>query len=458
VKKIALILIGLLMIYLLICRILFVDFKADNDKNSAKSVSNYCEPDVYTWQYGTSERKYLWKSFPRLPFPTNTTNHGQGIGVDEAWEFWNPIPDGLTAWYLIEGTNNEFEIGEYITNSWDWTNDRDINSTLGYKLEKDDTGTCLMFSRGLLCKSDTRLNTEVGEVWLGYFLDDSQLVLDAFPDAVINDAILIKTQNWGISRANTDSRWSGTPASCYINYADCVVIETVDDDHAFEWETPTRSSGPYYRPRAEHFTFDDEIDFIPVYATFDENDMPDEIAIYVDDVCRGAQVVEDTISQICAYILEEEQGAEIEFAFWYEGRSEVLRRNSYQVFNESEDRYENRSLITGMPGIHYEVSFKDHSEDIVPAEYNLSCYPNPFNPELTISFSTTESTQYTEITIFNVKGQKVKTLVSELFRPDDYNIVWKGDDQRGKKVSSGVYYIRLQVGDNIVNRKVILMK
>ena len=430
----------------------------DPDGSRADMGWKYHEQDIYTWQYGIFERAYLWKSFPKLPFaPPEDENTGQAIDVDEAWESWNPIPDGLYAWYGREDELHEY--GEYVAGYWDWDNEIDVYSTNGYKMEKDNGGGCLMFSRGLKCLDNTVMTLAEGGIgWLGYFLEDSQLVLDAFPSEVIDDAIVIKTMDWSISRPNTDSRWSGTPASCYINYADCVLITTVDDEHEFRWETPARSSEPELRPVAEHFTFNDDIDYIPVYVEFDENDIPNEVAVYVNDVCCGAQVVEDTISQICAYILEEEQGEEIEFAFWYEGRNSVERRKSYLVYNLETDLYESGSLITGMPGIHYEVSFKDHYENVAPIEYDLNCYPNPFNPEITISFSTTEGTKYTEITIFNVKGQKVKTLVSELFRPDDYNIVWKGDDNVGNKVSSGVYYIRLQVGEDIVNRKVILMK
>ncbi|MCF7920384.1 MAG: T9SS type A sorting domain-containing protein [Candidatus Cloacimonetes bacterium] len=282
-------------------------------------------------------------------------------------------------------------------------------------------------------------------------------MLDAFPQAVLDDATSIKTQDWCITKRDGDPPWSGTPESCYINYMDCVVIATDDEDHEFNWETPSRNSEPVYRPKAEHFTFSDDIDYIPVYAEFDENDIPNEVAIYVNDVCRGAQVVEDTISQICAYILEEEQGQEIEFAFWYDDRSEVEHRNTYRVYNEETEKYEQRNLITGMPGTHYEVSFEGNLEEIVPPQYNLYCYPNPFNPELTVSFSL-EETQDVELEIFNIRGQKVKRLVDELFRPSDYNIVWNGTDDNGNKVSSGVYFIRLQVGEDIVNDKVILMK
>jgi predicted outer membrane repeat protein len=427
----------------------------DTDGSRADMGWKYHEQDIYTWQNGLIERAYLWKSFPKLQIDPN---QGGSVGVENSLQSWNPLPDELELdiWnddgFLANGSYNDN------TGIWTW-NDEDITSIEGYKMEKDNATGCLLFSRGVICESDIELDTYASsETWLGYFLEESQLVVDAFPSDVLNDAILVKTMDWTISRNTTNDRWSGATGSCYINYADCVVIETVSAHNDFNWETPSRSGEEHYRPVAEHFTFDDDVDYFPIYAIFDVNDMPDEVAVYVDDVCRGAQVVEDTLCQICAHILEEDPGQEIEFAFWYEGRGEVERRNSYQVYDQETDLYELRSLITGMPGIHYEVSFKNNQEDVVQPQFDLNCYPNPFNPELTISFSTTESTKYTEITIFNVKGQKVKTLVSELFRPDDYNIVWKGDDQRGNKVSSGVYYVRLQVGEDIVNRKVIMMK
>ena len=414
------------------------------------------EHDVYKWTSDASSRVYLWKCFPSLPFPSNQpANEGDDIDVDEVWENWRPIPTSyFYAWY--ESTNPV--VNGLYTTTWSWgPTTYTVNSTKGYKLQRTGTGNPVMFSRGLLCEADVELNTSPGEDWLGYFLPSAQRVLDAFPSAVTDDAIKIWTQNWCISRSTVNDPWKGTPTSCYLHYMDAVLITTIELSHPFEWKTPTREDEVGVRPVAEHFTFVDEIDYQSIYVYFEEDDMPQEVAVYVNDVCKGAQVVEDTICQICAYILEEDEGEEIEFAFWYDDRSEIERCNSYLVYNEESGEYRQQSLLTGTPEIHYEVSFKDHYEDIVPVDHDLLCYPNPFNPELTISFNL-EETRLVNLDVYNIRGQRVKSLAAETFRPDDYNIVWKRDDNAGNKVSSGVYYIRLQVGEETVNRKVILMK
>ncbi|MCF7912950.1 MAG: T9SS type A sorting domain-containing protein [Candidatus Cloacimonetes bacterium] len=414
------------------------------------------EHDIYKWAANASSRVYIWKCFPRLPLDHSsyTDNDGYPIHVDEVWENWNPDPTGLNSWYenttAVNGTYNA---------GWAWYDDEySVYSQRGYKLQRTGTGYPVMFSRGLLCETDVDLVTTIAdEDWLGYFLPSSQKVLDAFPSDVGDDAIKIWTQDWCISRSTTSDPWTGTPNSCYVNYMDAVMITTVDNGHTFEWETPRGEQGTTYRPIAEHFTFVDEIDYQPVYVYFEEDDLPTEVAVYVNDVCKGAQVVEDTICQICAYILEEDEGEEIDFAFWYEGRGAEERKQSYQVYNQQTDVYESRSLITGMPGIHYEVSFRNNLEDVVPPQFDLNCYPNPFNPEVTISFNLEETIEV-KLDVFNIRGQKVRDLVDETYRPESYNVIWNGENSNGGKVSSGVYYIRLQVGEEVVNRRVILMK
>ncbi|NQV19102.1 MAG: T9SS type A sorting domain-containing protein [Armatimonadetes bacterium] len=84
-------------------------------------------------------------------------------------------------------------------------------------------------------------------------------------------------------------------------------------------------------------------------------------------------------------------------------------------------------------------------------------YPNPFNPTTTISFTLKEATEV-KIDVYNITGQYVKTLINKHLEADNHNIVWNGNDNEGKSVSSGVYYYKMQAGRYTSTKKMILMK
>jgi hypothetical protein len=84
-------------------------------------------------------------------------------------------------------------------------------------------------------------------------------------------------------------------------------------------------------------------------------------------------------------------------------------------------------------------------------------YPNPFNPETTISFSNREAGNVS-INIYNMKGQLVKTLINEYLEAAYHNIVWNGKDNTGKSVSSGIYFYKMKSGNYSNTKKMILMK
>ena len=89
-------------------------------------------------------------------------------------------------------------------------------------------------------------------------------------------------------------------------------------------------------------------------------------------------------------------------------------------------------------------------------------YPNPFNPETTISFETNDLHKSAQIEIFNIKGQKIKkfeinpeSIHERLGRNE---VVWHGTDENNKAVSSGIYFVRVKAGTNVVSRKILLLK
>ena len=84
-------------------------------------------------------------------------------------------------------------------------------------------------------------------------------------------------------------------------------------------------------------------------------------------------------------------------------------------------------------------------------------YPNPFNPETKISYQLPENGKV-ELTVYNLKGQKVKTLVNETLESGNHTVIWNGTDNNGKSVSSGIYFYKLKTDNHEETKKMILMK
>jgi hypothetical protein len=91
-------------------------------------------------------------------------------------------------------------------------------------------------------------------------------------------------------------------------------------------------------------------------------------------------------------------------------------------------------------------------------EFQLSNYPNPFNPSTTISFSIPEESKV-EVIVYNIKGQKVKKIVKKVFEKGYHSVVWQGDDDSGKTACSSIYFYKLNVnGKAKVIKKCLLLK
>jgi hypothetical protein len=97
----------------------------------------------------------------------------------------------------------------------------------------------------------------------------------------------------------------------------------------------------------------------------------------------------------------------------------------------------------------------------IPPIYKLalySNYPNPFNPSTTISFSLPKESNV-ELSVYNIKGQKVKTLVKGEFESGKHSVIWYGKDNNKKICSSGVYFYQLKVnGKSKAIKKCLLLK
>lgn len=106
--------------------------------------------------------------------------------------------------------------------------------------------------------------------------------------------------------------------------------------------------------------------------------------------------------------------------------------------------------------LNYPVSNND-SEQILANDYQLTNYPNPFNPQTTISF-VLEKTESVKLEVFNIKGQRVKTILNRSLNPGKHNYIWEGTDNQDNNVSSGVYLFRLEAGRESQIKQCVLIK
>jgi hypothetical protein len=104
-------------------------------------------------------------------------------------------------------------------------------------------------------------------------------------------------------------------------------------------------------------------------------------------------------------------------------------------------------------------SVVENDDDVISAPVTalLGNYPNPFNPETAISFSL-KAEDRAVLEVYNMKGQKVRTLLDGNVRAGMHTVVWTGDDDNGKPASSGVYFYKLSSGKYSSTKKMILLK
>jgi len=83
--------------------------------------------------------------------------------------------------------------------------------------------------------------------------------------------------------------------------------------------------------------------------------------------------------------------------------------------------------------------------------------PNPFNPKVTLSFTLPKS-EDVRLTILDVRGRVVHTVVSARFPSGTHEFVWSGRDTGGVEVASGVYFARLSAGEQLEQRRIVLIR
>jgi len=98
-----------------------------------------------------------------------------------------------------------------------------------------------------------------------------------------------------------------------------------------------------------------------------------------------------------------------------------------------------------------------HVKEETPVNFQLfQNYPNPFNPSTTIPFSLNKA-GFVNLSVYNITGQKVRTIIDNYQSAGSYTITWYCLDDNNKSVAAGIYIYQLRFGDAVESQKMLLL-
>ncbi|MBN2011336.1 choice-of-anchor D domain-containing protein [candidate division KSB1 bacterium] len=131
----------------------------------------------------------------------------------------------------------------------------------------------------------------------------------------------------------------------------------------------------------------------------------------------------------------------------------LLEKNSF-VLNDGK-KVHNYKLIAGTESF---VNSNNGGIPLIPLSFELfNNYPNPFNPSTTISFNISQRT-HVEIQLYNILGQRIRTLIDQTMRGGHHQLVWDGTNERGISVASGLYFVHLKAEGKHSVKKMMIIK
>ena len=306
------------------------------------------------------------------------------------------------------------------------------------------------------------------EFWIGYFVPVSSYPIPALME-IEADLVEIKARNWTISRQTVADEWIIPNPAPHLNPGEAISIRyTGTREKSFTWQAFSDHLPNYVHPEPVYFEYTEESDYIPLYVEIPDEmicDDDSELGFFIDDICYGAAVVNSDFLMIPAYILDVsiKEDSDIEFRYYqYDTRFGEISINEYQVYDHLAQSYQTTPLLLKEKRAFYRVSLLNTTlpeiEPDIPSMTKLvGNYPNPFNPSTSIAFDI-RAEGMVRIEIYNIRGQKVTTLLDEYKRSGSYTVDWYGTDDSGRKVSSGIYFYRMNAEGYTDIRRMVLLK
>jgi hypothetical protein len=413
---------------------------------------------------------WRWISFPRLERYAFADDPVHPVPIMMKTNLYDDYH--FTLWGQPQGSSPFKHFDSNLPNPWSGIL-YEVRSTLGYKYEIPASGlplppnpTQTLTGARIYPECPVPLPASGQEKWIGYFIEEAQYPWDAFPSNIYNGEkglTKIQAQYWTMEKITTPAGGWGWVISGKvkpIKYGDMVIIRYIGSQASFIWTNPDTSEDDIVIPQPQAYSWEEKADYIPFYIETDSLSEIAEIAVMVDGECMGATVrqASDTLVEVDGYLGELPAGAIVDFETWNGLKSTPVERNGYVVYNPSTQKKVKRNIYVGEKQDYYMVSFKsgevyDKPDDVS----NITCIPNPFSKEMTITMQL-NSDQYITAEIYTINGEKIKTLMDGDLPGGYYEVKWNGDNDSGNKVMEGVYFYKIRTANGTeISEKIVLI-
>jgi len=391
-------------------------------------------------------------------------------------------------------TQNGVSYYDYNERSWTWDDsfNKEVNSNLGIKLKTNKKGNLSesfnFFSvKGKLVPIEAytetflpynqvdNLDFQVNQYWVTYNLTSGQTLQSALGEHF--DRIRrVYADNWTYFDTYhhiPESKnvfgvpvYNGLNANRPMEFGKTYIIELKENATPitnFKWNDSRESQMSFSKlnKKSEYFDYERKMKYeaIDIISLSENPEDCLEIAVFANETCIGATKVDGFPVQILIYS-QGYEGIPLAFKALYPNGIVSKINPIIETFNTKSGEILNKVLIAGQ--VDYAIVNLDNSKDNnnyeIPAIIiQHSVYPNPFNFIVGIKFYL-RSDSMIEIEIYNIKGQKVKTLDKGLKKVGENVISWNGTDDDNQLVGSGLYFYRLKTDHYSSVGKMIFLK
>ncbi len=338
--------------------------------------------------------------------------------------------------------------------TYEWPSEAIITRTNGYILDIDSTYVEYHYQT---YGQSTPYNTTLplyqnNENWVPYFIQYSQTPANAFGNNY-SHLTAIYAQDWYAYKFK--GKWYGyvqSGATGTLDYGKMYKVYVDANITDFAWSALGQSQS-FVKEATEYFEYEEQSEYQAiVIESILDSPVFDEIGVFKNGSCVGALKYNGYPVNLQVY--DNSSPDEFEYVLYSASKNNGYQEKKYysaliDVSNKVVENGKYKFSIIGLDG-GYE------SESVVSPALSANIYPNPMRSNTIIEINASAKSAV-EISIYNLKGQLVKTINSSEISKGNTTFVWNGRTDDGRPVAQGIYFCRIKSPNNLLTKKLVVL-